>query len=82
MLKGCDMTVMDKNEKLRNAWMSRKFLTVTFKNLQRLKKGKRVYLISDGVGYEICPRTIPEVFDSKGNRLNRGDLRKLLRVVK
>lgn len=71
-----------KNEKLKQAWVNRKMLRLTFKHMARLKKGKRVYVVADHMGYELVPNSLPDVFDAKGNRLGKAALRKLARGIR
>ena len=75
-------TETSKKEKILAVWRSRKTLKLTYKHMLRLKKGKQVYVVSDGIGYALHPHSIPEIFDSHGARLNKAALKRLLRAVK
>lgn len=76
------MTQKEKSEQLKQSYSNRKFIKLTMRNAERLKKGKRIYVLCDGIGYDIRASAIPELYDANGKKLGKAAIKKLIRSIR
>jgi hypothetical protein len=69
----------ESNQRLAASWKNRIYLTLSAKQMKRIKKGLTTKVVSNYQWYVIQPAEVPEVFDGAGKQLTKAQLRALLK---